>query len=161
MNLVLTGQIFQEDDKLPGPHCPLVFLYPCLSSCTQFCIQSPSHHFHVYTMKNYDAMAPQSTQPSAVEKHMRTGQRIKKGFWLGSSSAFHHHWPYLPCALSHTCKQQEQQCWSQAPSSSAAISESTFLFLLIKHSLKNDSTWCFPTHSVAIWNLSFEQVLAL
>lgn len=34
----------QQDDKLPGPHGPLVFLSLCLSSCTQFCIQSTSHH---------------------------------------------------------------------------------------------------------------------
>lgn len=59
-----------------------------------------------------------------------------KGFRLGSSCALHHHRPYLPCALSHTRKQQEQQCWSQVPSSSAAFSESIFPFLSIKHPLK-------------------------
>lgn len=117
----------------PGHAVPLCSSTLAYQAAHSSAFKAPAAICHVYSMKSYGAMAPGSTRPSAMEKHMCTGRRMK-GFRLGSSSALRHHRSYLPWAL--TRKQQEQQCRSQAPSSSAAISESIFPFLSVKHPLK-------------------------
>lgn len=84
----------------PGHAVPLCSSTLAYQAAHSSAFKAPAAICHVYSMKSYGAMAPGSTWPSAVEKHMRTGRRMK-GFRLGSSSALCHHRPYLPGALTH------------------------------------------------------------
>lgn len=122
------------DDKLPGPRCPLVFLYPCLSSCTQFCIQSPSRHLPCVLYEELwcnGSREHTTLSHGEAYAHRPEDERLPVRELICPAPP-----PALPPLGSHTCKQQEQQCRSQAPSSSAAISESIFPFLSVKHPLK-------------------------